>query len=127
MLIDQLNVLSDAQEVKASAASENIIDQKAKGDAFAAPWLVARVDTAFAGGTAYKIALETANDSSFTGAKVLFEMAVDPDDMVADAVLFKARLPEGTLRYIRGYYTVTGTGTAGKISLFLTDNPEIGK
>lgn len=126
MLIDQFNVLSDAQEVKASAASDKTIDQGAKGDAFVAPWLVAKVDTTFAGGTAYKIALETADDTTFSEGKTLFEITKATSDMTAGKELFKTRLPAGTLRYIRGYYTVTGTGTAGKISLFLTDNPEIG-
>lgn len=125
MLIDQLNVLSDAQKVTASAASENIIDQKAAGDAFAAPWLVGKVDTAFAGGTGYKIALETSDEDDFGTKKELFAASFTPAEMTEGATLFKVRIAAGTLRYLRGYYTVTGTGTAGNISLFVTDNPGI--
>lgn len=125
MLIDQLNVLSDAQEVTASAASENIIDQKAAGDAFAAPWLVGKVDTAFAGGTSYKIALETSDADTFSDKKELFSATFEPTDMTEGATLFKVRIPAGTLRYLRGYYTVSGTGSAGAVSLFVTDNPGI--
>ena len=58
MLIDSTLMLSDKQAVTASAASENIIDQTAAGDAHRHAAVVAQADEDFAGLTNLKISLQ---------------------------------------------------------------------
>ena len=123
MLIDSTLMLSDKQAVTASAASENIIDQTAAGDAHRHAVVVARVDEDFAGLTSLKISLQTADDEAFTSPKELAAATFALADLKAGKALLNTVLPAGALRYIRGYYTASGTGTAGKISLFITDEP----
>lgn len=123
MLIDSTLMLSDKQAVTASAASENIIDQTAAGDAHRHAVVVARVDEDFAGLTSLKISLQTADDEAFASPKELAAATFALADLKAGKALLNTVLPAGALRYIRGYYTVSGTGTAGKISLFITDEP----
>lgn len=120
MLIDSTLVLSNKQAVTASAASEHIIDQTAAGEARHAT-VVALADEDFAGLSGLKISLQTAADSSFSSPKELAAASFVSADLKAGKALFKIPFPAGALRYIRGYYTVTGTGTAGKLSLFVTD------
>lgn len=123
MLIDSTLMLSDKQAVTASAASENIIDQTAAGDAHRHAAVVAQADEDFAGLTNLKISLQTCTDSAFASPVELAAATFALADLKAGNALLKMALPSGALRYIRGYYTVSGTGTAGKISLFITDEP----
>ena len=123
MLIDSTLMLSDKQVVTASAASENIIDQTAAGDAHRHAAVVAQADEDFAGLTNLKISLQTCADSAFASPVELAAATFALADLKAGNALLKMALPSGALRYIRGYYTVSGTGTAGKISLFITDEP----
>lgn len=121
MLIDNTLVLSEKQAVLASAASTHVVDQAAAGNAHTHAAFVVRVDETFAGCTAVKVSLETSDASGFGSKKELFAASFATADLVKGATLVKAVLPKGLLRYIRGYYTVTGTGTAGKLSMFITD------
>lgn len=123
MLIDSTLMLSDKQAVTASAASENIIDQTAAGDAHRHAAVVAQADEDFAGLSNLKISLQTCADSAFASPVELAAATFALADLKAGNALLKMALPSGALRYIRGYYTVSGTGTAGKISLFITDEP----
>lgn len=124
MFIDSTLVLSDKQAVTASAASANTIDQLAAGGAKNRCVAVAVVDENFAGLTGLKVSLQTADASAFSSAKELFSATFATADLKKGKTLFKLSLPHETKRYIRGYYTVTGTGTAGKISLFITDEAD---
>ena len=121
MLIDNTLVLSEQQAVTASAASTNVVDQQAAGNAHSHAALVVRVDETFAGATGVKIALETADASGFGTKKEVFSIAPSVASLTKGATVVKAILPAGLLRYIRGYYTITGTGTAGKLSMFITE------
>ncbi len=121
MLIDNSLVLSEGQSVLATAASTNVIDQTAAGGAHTHAAFIVRVDQTFAGSTAVKIALETSAASAFGTKKEVFATSVAAADLVAGATVVKAVLPAGLLRYIRGYYTVTGEGTAGKLSMYITE------
>lgn len=121
MLIDNTLVLSEGQAVLATAASTNVVDQGAAGNAHSHAAFIVRVDQTFAGSTAVKVALETSAASNFGTKKEVFAVSLAAADLVAGATVVKAVLPAGLLRYIRGYYTVTGEGTAGKLSLFITD------
>ena len=121
MLIDNSLVLCEEQAVLATAASTNVIDQTAAGNANTHAALIVRVDETFAGSTAVKIALETSAASNFGTKKEVFATSVAASALVAGATVVKVVLPAGLLRYIRGYYTVTGEGTAGKLSMFIAD------
>ncbi|MBR3632119.1 MAG: hypothetical protein IKN49_03535 [Elusimicrobiaceae bacterium] len=121
MLIDNTLVLSEEQAVTATAASTNVVDQKAAGNAHTHAALVVRVDETFAGATGVKIALETSAASGFGTKKEVFAVSPAVSALTKGATIVKTVLPAGLLRYIRGYYTITGTGTAGKLSMFITE------
>lgn len=123
MLLDQNAVLSDGQEITASAASQNVIDLGAAGNAVpGALFAVCRVDEGFAGLTKLAIALQTSEASAFTAPAELASVTLAATELAADGkIVFAAAVPAGLKRYVRAYYTVTGTATAGKISFFLTD------
>lgn len=123
MIIDNSLVFSDAQEITESAAGTNYVNQGAAGDAYDAPWLVVKVNTAFTSddsGT-LTVKLQTDSDSGFaTELQNLFVSdTFDVDDLTAGAVLVKVRIPVGALQYLRVYYTVENTFTAGAIDAFI--------
>lgn len=128
MLLDKTLVFSEEQAITASAASTNIIDQKAAGDAYGALWLVAKVTADFATLTSLTIGVQTDSASNFSKAVTLASSGA-----VAAAALKEGeyvccfRLPADCKRYIRLYYTVGGSNaTAGKINAFLTAAAPIG-
>ncbi len=121
MLIDSTLVLSEKQAVTASAASAHTIDQLAAGNAHNHCVVVVYVDETFAGLTDLKISLQTSDTAAFAAPKELCSASFAAADLTKGKGLLKVVLPLGALRYIRGYYTVTGTGTAGKLSMFITD------
>ncbi len=121
MLLDQNAVFSDKQAVSATAASTHTVDQGAAGDARTGLYAVVKVDETFSGVTQLTAALETADNEGFSSSKVLLSVSSAGEGLVQNAVLLKAPVPAGAQRYLRVKYTVTGSGTAGKISAFLTD------
>ncbi len=125
MLIDSTLVLSDQQKITSSAASEHIIDQTAAADAHHRLVVVAQTDEDFAGLSNLKISLQTSAAESFSQPTELLAASFALADLKSGKALFKMVLPAGALRYIRGYYTVSGTATAGKISLFITDEVDM--
>lgn len=125
MLIDSSLLLSDKQTILGSVSSENTIDQKAAGDACLHAMVMAHVPESFAGLESLKVALQTDDAQDFAQAKELCSATFGVADLKAGKVLLKMALPLGAKRYIRGYYTVTGTATAGKISLFVLDRTDM--
>ncbi len=122
MLLDQNAMMSDKQAVSASAASNHTIDLGAAGNAVpGALFVVCRADEAFSGVTQLKVSIQTADSSSFSSAQELMTATFAQADLQAVKNLFALALPNGAKRFLRAYYTVTGSGTAGKISCFLTD------
>ena len=122
MLLDQNAVLSDKQAVTASAASQNVIDLGAAGNAVpGALFAVCRVDEAFAGLTKLAVSLQTAEKADFSDAEELVSASFAVAALAAGETVLAVGVPAGMQRYLRAYYTVTGTGTAGKLSFFLTD------
>lgn len=123
MLLDKNAMLSDNQTISETAASSNIIDNGAAGNA--APgglFVVLRTETAFAGATKIVVSLQTAADSAFTSPVELLSATYLAADLgSAKKTLLAAAVPAGMKRYLRAYYTVTGTVTAGSASCFLTD------
>ncbi len=127
MILDKALQLSNEQAVTASAASTNYIDQKTGGDAYEPAWVVATVTTDFATLTSLTIDIQTADASTFASPITLLSSGAIPvADLKAGEEVFKARLPLGTHRYVRAYYTVTGSNaTTGKISLNMTKDVTI--
>lgn len=123
MLVDQNNVFSDKQALRATGASTNTVDLTAAGNAVAgALFVMGHADTAFAGATQVVVAIQTAADSAFTSPVTLASFTLNATALAnTKDPLFAAVLPLGLKRYVRAYYTVTGTITAGAISCFVTD------
>lgn len=122
MLLDQNAVLSDKQAVTATAASQNVIDMTAAGNAApGALFAVCRVDETFAGITKLEVALQTAEKADFSDAEELVSASFAVAALTAGETVLAVGVPAGVKRYMRAYYTATGTGTAGKLSFFLTD------
>ena len=123
MLLDQMNVFSDKQALRSTGASTNTVDLSAAGNAVqGALFVVGHVDTAFAGATQVVAAVQTATDSAFTTPITLASFTLNATALAdTKSPLFAAVVPVGLKRYLRVYYTVTGTVTAGNISCFLTD------
>lgn len=126
MLLDQNTVLSDGQQIRASGASANVIDNGAAGNAAAgALFIVCQTEETFAGVTALEVALQTSDTPSFTSVSTLAKASFAAADLTAGKLLLAAPVSLGMKRYLRAYYTVTGTGTAGKLSCFLTDAVDV--
>lgn len=118
---DQTLFFSEKQEVTSSAASDNILE--VKGDYWHGLHAVAQVATAFEGATSVTIELQTADKSDFSDQKTLFSLKYALSDLVAGKTLCKVCVPLGVKKYLRGYYTVEGAGSAGALDFFLMDNP----
>ena len=127
-LIDYNNMFSNAQAVTSSVASTYYIDGRAAGEALNNDiYLIVEVGTEFAGGTSLEIALQTSADSSFSSYTTLYDSGVILlAKLTANTVLVKVPIPIGLLRYLRVYYTVSGTMTAGTVSAFLQNGVYVG-
>lgn len=138
MILDATLLFSDAQAVTADAASTNIIDFGAPGTSFSGQtqtrdlgpgtplYVHASVDVSFATIVSMNIILQTATSSGFGSPIVvwtsrLFLLA----EMVAG---FRFELPpvygSQILRYLRLYYDVNTSATAGSITAGLTLVPQ---
>lgn len=122
MLLDNQAIFSDAQAVTANAASTNVI-KMANTDgltevSFGTPIpLLIQVVEDFAGLTSVKIGIQTSADESFSSPKTLVETDAIPLASLKSGYKFPINfVPKGNLGYMRTYYTVVGTGTAGKIT-----------
>ena len=126
MLLDQNAMMSDKQAVAATAASENILDLGAASNAVpGALFAVCRTDEAFSGVTQVKVSLQTDDTADFSAAQELMAVTFALADLQSVKNLFAAVLPNGAKRFLRAYYTVSGSGTAGKLSCFLTDGVDM--
>lgn len=126
MYLDKYLLLSDAQAITGSSNSENTIDTLAAGSAVEAnPILHLLVDTAFDGtaGSSVQFILQTSSDNS-TWVN-LDSITKSIADLTAGAVINMQLPPTGLLRYIRAYYTVTGTVSAGAVTAFLAKDVDV--
>ncbi len=128
MLLDQNTFFSDAQALRATGASTNTLDLTAAGNAGPGRLvLIAHADTAFAGATQVVCALQTSDKADFSSGVTTLASATVSGSQLADTEknLFALGIPVGMKRYLRMYYTVTGTITAGAISCFIADVAEV--
>ena len=127
MRLDSQAIFSDAQEIKASAASTNVVEiSKPNGKlsevAFGKdiPLLIQVVED-FAGLTSLKVGVQTSDDETFSSPVTLVEATLALADLKAGKKFPIKSVPSGNKGYMRLYYTVTGTGTAGKITAGIVD------
>lgn len=124
--------------ITVTAASTNVIDLRNPRDmgigeaSGATPKLLCQVVQTFAGGTSVQVAIQTAPDNG-SGAPGTFTNAVLSDVILTAALTVGARLlevewprpgPNNPLpRFVRLFYTVVGTMTAGAVTadFVLTD------
>lgn len=124
MLLDKNTMFSDAQALRSTGAGTNTLDLSAAGNAVPGRLvLIAHADTAFAGATQVVVALQTSDKSDFSSGVVTLASVTLSGTELADTKknLFAVGVPAGLKRYLRVYYTVTGTVTAGAISCFVAD------
>ena len=127
MLLDKNVMFSDQQALRATGASTDTVDLKAAGDAALGRLVViGHVDTAFAGATQVVCALQTSDKSDFSSGVVTLASVTVNATQLADINknLFALAIAPGMKRYLRMYYTVTGTITAGALTCFVADIAE---
>ena len=126
MILDKSLLLSDAQAVTTTAASTNIIDTAADGQALEpGAWIYAAVSTAFVmtgAATGTLIATFQTGDRVEMDVTLATSATIGETDLVAGKVIFKMKLPVGLRRYIRLYYTPLYTCTAGNIDAGIVQN-----
>jgi hypothetical protein len=132
MILDDFLVMADAQSSTVSAASTDYIDTKAAGDAYEGAWFVFRVDTLFAstGTVTCEVQLQTSPATNFTdsGTATLISSSALAFSTFTAGYMFKARIPSGCKRYLRGYKVVSpNTGgnyaTSAIYDMFIVKDP----
>jgi hypothetical protein len=139
MILDNMLELADGQATTVNAASTNVVDTLAGGDAYsggmAGLFFVVRVATApVAVGAPTKIfQLQTADTEDFTGASPV--TLVQSNTFLAAGLpinkLITIPVPPGGKRYVRGYHVSTGSGsssdyfTAGAFDIYITKDAPI--
>lgn len=122
---DAKNIFPAYSLANGSGASD-VIKTDVKGDAYIGLWLVIRSIAAGAGGTKVVVRLQTASDAAFTSPKDIF---ITPEILLANLTAYKelakARLPLGCDKFLRLYFTTTGTFTAGTIEGYLTPDVDM--
>ena len=124
MLLDKTVMFSDAQALRSTGASTHTIDLGSSGNAVPGRLvLIAHADTAFTGATQVVCALQTSDQNDFSSGVVTLASVTVSGTQLADTQknLFALGVPAGLKRYLRMYYTVTGTVTAGALSCFVAD------
>ena len=120
MLLDKQNLFSDAQTVTATAYSTNSIKMGDKDVSYIP--IIIQVVQDFAGLTNLMVEIETSATSNFSSSTSLVSSSMAVAKLTAGARFPISYLPKGNLGYMRLKYTVTGTGTAGKITAGVVDS-----
>lgn len=122
MLLDAKNVFSDAQAITADAASTNVIDLGAAGRGPGNGLnVVAQIVEAFNTLTSLELQVQSCAAEGFGSGVVTHQkVSVALADLTLGKKIDMGSLPDGTLRYVRLYYDVTGTNpTLGKVTAAL--------
>ena len=118
-ILDRQILFSNEQAITASAASTDVVDLGANRDIGAGEplYVLVQVMQAFDNLTSLTIALQTSATENFASPVQLTARTVALASLTAGATFSVGPVPGGTLRYVRLYYTVTGTTpTTGKIT-----------
>lgn len=124
-MVDDLLMVSDAQDIQDSGASTSYIDTLAAGDAISPGARVkVSVNTAYAraaGASTLVVTLQCDSDSAFGSAKTLLTSAsFATGELTEGAVLLDAVIPTGCERYVRLYYTFGAAHDSGKLDAHIT-------
>jgi hypothetical protein len=125
MILDTQALFSDKQAITATAASTNVIDLGP--NPLDAGWgnkipLLVQVNEDFDNATSLALALQVSDDPAFGTSTTVFTETVPLAGLTAGARISQKVIPYNTTRrYLRLYYTVTGTApTKGKITAGIT-------
>lgn len=123
-LVDALLQLSDAQAITTTAASTNVIDMLAEGQALEPGcWARFVVQTAFSGGTNLQVQLQSGDSATMANGVTLAQSAAIPDaTLVAGYEALVVKIPKNCKRFIRGYYIDVGSHSAGKMDAHIVQN-----
>jgi len=133
MLLDKDLQVSALQAVTVDAASASYIDLGAPGDAVGHELtFIVRVGTAFesnTGGATCEFILQTCAESGFSSPTQLFSSGAleHSASLLADSEVVKAKIAVGLLRYVRAYYNVSATMTAGTVDAFFVKDSDISR
>lgn len=130
MLLDKETQFSNRQAITASAPSTNHINLQPTGRRPHSNTVVSRdlgmsdipmlvqVTDAFSGGTSVQVSVQTDDNAAFSSPKTVIQTAAIPvADLKAGYQFTIDRFPIGANeQYVRLYYTVAGTPTAGTIT-----------
>jgi len=121
MLLDAKNVFSDAQAITADAVSTNVIDLGAPGRGPGNGLnVVAQVVEAFNTLTSLEFQVQSSVDEAFTSPVTHQKVSIALAGLTLGKKVDLGSLPDGTLRYVRLNYDVTGTNpTLGKVTAAL--------
>jgi hypothetical protein len=117
--LDRMNLFSNEQAITATAASTDVVDLGSSRDVGAGEplYVLVQVTQSFDALTSLTIALQTSATENFASPVQLTARTVALAGLTAGATFSVGPVPGGTLRYVRLYYTVTGTTpTTGKIT-----------
>lgn len=120
MAILDANLLFSKDQAITTTAPSNVIDLQEPGDAVGQELTIRTVVTeTFAGLSNVQIKLQTSADNG-TWEDVLLSPTVALTKLKKGAEIFCVRVPHGLKRYVRMNYTVSGTGTAGKLYSYMS-------
>ena len=116
MILDGLLVLCEDTTTTTSVASSSTVNTVAVGDAYEGAWFYVQVSTAFTalvGAPTTSFLLETSSVEAFTSdVNTLITTTATLVAGLTAGTQFKARIPPGAKKYIRGYKSVTNYAAA---------------
>lgn len=112
MFLDASLILAETLTTTYSTASTSYVDTLARGETYEGAWFYCVVNTLFTvgGGAPYaKFQLQTSPATNFTDAGTVTLLASATKNAAANTagLIYKARIPSGVRRYLRGYFQVT--------------------
>lgn len=121
MILDEQAIFSDKQAVTASAASTNTIKVGSDIGKGTPVEIFTQVMTPFAGLTSLKVSVQTCDTENGSYADVSSTDAIAQATLVGGYRFALKFLPNQLKKYVRLYYTVVGTATAGTITSGVAD------
>jgi hypothetical protein len=117
-VLDRLNLFSNDQAITASAASTDVVDLRSADAGSGRPVeLLVQVTEAFNNLTSLTAALQAASTENFASPIQLTAATLPLASLALGAKFPLTHLPGGALRYLRLYYTVTGSApSTGRIT-----------
>jgi hypothetical protein len=118
-ILDRLNLFSNDQAITASTASTDVVDLGSVRDVGAGETstVLVLVTEAFNNLTDLTVAMQTSTTENFASPVQLTAATLPLASLTAGTRFPITTVPRGVLRYVRLYYTVTGTApTTGRIT-----------